>query len=362
MPAIQTPAKVLVTGANGYLGMWIIRTLLEHGFAVRAAVRSADKTAFITNTFKDHKDMVEFAIVEDITKDGAFNEAVKGVDAIHHVASPVVRETDDPQKILQPAIRGTVGILESALKFGPSVKRVILTSSVAAISQLSRGPATYSEKDWNDESEAEVERLGDKISTNSAYRASKTLAEKAAWKFCEDHKHEIGWDLVSINPPFLYGPGIHDVSTPDSLNSTANEWYRSLLEDGYPNSLTNKTAWVDVRDVAEAQVRALEREGREASASWFLQGATCGRIGVCVRLASIDPLYLTPHCSGYGEQPQTIPLPNHTIPVGTPGSGKGAVYKNEYDTSKCLRILGMEYRTMEQTTRDTLADFARRGW
>ncbi|KAF8873079.1 D-lactaldehyde dehydrogenase [Infundibulicybe gibba] len=346
MPALRTPAKVLVTGANGYLGMWIVRTLLERGFAVRAAVRSADKGTFITNTFKDRKDMVDFAVVEDITKDGAFNEAVKGVDAIHHVASPIVLEIDHPQKILQPAIRGTVGILESALKFGPSVKRIIITSSLAAISQLLKEPATYSENNWNDESVEELERLGDKISTGSAYRASKTLAEKAAWKFCEDHKHEVGWDLVSINPPFIYGPCIHDVSTPDSLNATANEWYRSLLEEGYPDSIwMDKSTWVDVRDVAEAQVRALERE--EAGGERIMVSA--GRYTWQDWLDTANSL-------------KPSPLPNHTFPVGTPGSGKDAVYKNTYDASKSLRILGMKYRTMEQTTRDTLADFARRGW
>ena len=98
MPAIQPPAKVLVTGSNGYIGTWIVRTLLDRGFFVRAAVRAESKTTYLRQLFKDEVDQVklDFAIVPDIITPGAFDEAVKDIDAIIHAASPTHLEADDP--------------------------------------------------------------------------------------------------------------------------------------------------------------------------------------------------------------------------------------------------------------------------
>ena len=88
MVAISPPAKVLVTGANGYLATWVVKKYLEAGYSVRGAVRSLTKSAFLNDQFAQYGDRFELVVVEDITKDGAFDEAVKGVDAIAHTASP----------------------------------------------------------------------------------------------------------------------------------------------------------------------------------------------------------------------------------------------------------------------------------
>jgi nucleoside-diphosphate-sugar epimerase len=88
MVAISPPAKVLVTGANGYLATWVVKKYLEKGYSVRGAVRSLTKSAFLNENFAQYGDRFELVVVEDITKDGAFDEAVKGVDAIAHTASP----------------------------------------------------------------------------------------------------------------------------------------------------------------------------------------------------------------------------------------------------------------------------------
>ena len=87
MAPVNTPAKVLVTGANGYIAMWVIRALIERGASVKAVVRSPSKALHILKIFGEGK--VEIVVVApDMTKDGAFDEAVKGVDAIAHIASP----------------------------------------------------------------------------------------------------------------------------------------------------------------------------------------------------------------------------------------------------------------------------------
>ena len=96
MVAVSPPAKVLVTGANGYLATWVTKKYLEAGYSVRGTVRSLSKSAFLNNKFARHGERFELVVVEDITKDGAFDEAVKGVDAIAHTASPFHYKSSDP--------------------------------------------------------------------------------------------------------------------------------------------------------------------------------------------------------------------------------------------------------------------------
>ena len=96
MVAISSPAKVLVTGANGYLATWVVKKYLEAGYSVRGTVRSLSKSAFLSDKFARYGDRFELVVVEDITKDGAFDEAVKGVDAIAHTASPFHYKATEP--------------------------------------------------------------------------------------------------------------------------------------------------------------------------------------------------------------------------------------------------------------------------
>ena len=88
MVAVAAPAKVLITGANGYLAAYVVKKYLEAGYSVRGTVRSLSKSAFLKDKFGHYGDRFELVVVEDITKDGAFDEAVKGVDVIAHTASP----------------------------------------------------------------------------------------------------------------------------------------------------------------------------------------------------------------------------------------------------------------------------------
>jgi nucleoside-diphosphate-sugar epimerase len=96
MVAISAPAKVLVTGANGYLATWVVKKYLEAGYSVRGTVRSLSRSAFLVDKFANYGDRFELIAVEDITKDGAFDEAVRGVDAIAHTASPFHYKSNNP--------------------------------------------------------------------------------------------------------------------------------------------------------------------------------------------------------------------------------------------------------------------------
>ena len=99
MPAIQVPAKVLVTGANGFIAAWITKYLLEGGYSVRGTVRTQEKAAYLKALFKDAIDSgrLEYYNVPDFLVPGAFDEAVKDTDAIIHTATPVTLKAGDPE-------------------------------------------------------------------------------------------------------------------------------------------------------------------------------------------------------------------------------------------------------------------------
>ncbi|KAJ7657233.1 D-lactaldehyde dehydrogenase [Mycena polygramma] len=327
MPALSS-GKVLVSGANGFIAAWAVRKLLEEGFSVRGTVRSETKGAHLRKMFASYGDKFELAVVPDITQEGAFDEAVQGVDAIAHTASPVALHDGEPEEVIGPAVQGTLSILTSALKYGTSVKRVVYTSSTAAVLQVEPEPKTFSELDWNEQAPREAKELGRAASGITKYRASKVLAERAAWDFVEKHKGEIGWDLVALNPPYVHGPMIHEVSTPDALG----------LSMAPPEALQTGNCWVDVRDVPRALVLALLRE--PAGGERIIIDA-----GPFVWQEWLDAL---PDSPKYQK--------------GVRGAGKNVVDRIRYDASKSKRVLGMEYHSLEDTARDTIADWEARGW
>ncbi|KZT25504.1 D-lactaldehyde dehydrogenase [Neolentinus lepideus HHB14362 ss-1] len=338
MPAVAAPAKVLVTGANGYIAIWVVRRLLEAGYTVRGTVRSPAKGEHLKKSFESYGNKLELHIVEDITKEGAFDDAVKGVDAIEHTASPFHFKASHPDELLGPAVKGTVGVLQSALKFGTDVKRVVVTSSCAAVLQVVGDPKVFSKSNWNEQSIKAVEEKGKDAHPGDWYRASKTLAEKAAWDFVAKNKASIQWDLVVLNPPYVFGPVIHEISSPDQLNTSMDEIYSTLLkhskDDQTLASLGN--AWIDVRDLARAHVLAIQRE--QAGGNRFI---------VCA--------------GSYKWQD----FGASALPKGIPGASKapGVAHMFQYDVSRARDVLGVDqYITLEECTKDSLEDFKERGW
>ncbi|KAI0062404.1 NAD(P)-binding protein [Artomyces pyxidatus] len=250
MPGV-TSGTVLVTGGTGYVGAWIVKFLVAHGFHVLAAVRTEKQGEFLVNRFPEYEGKVAYTLVPDIQKDGAYDDAVKDVDAIIHAASPVIFKWKDPNEVIGPAVNGSTGILKSAHAYG-HVKRVLITSSVAAIHGFGLD-RQYSEADWN------TEALEAKHDSNSSpwlvYDTAKSKAEKAAWDFVKDNK--VGFDLVTILPAFNWGPYIHQPVAKTFGSSP------SAFLDTLPDGDTSGTAigdWVDVRDSALLHVLSLEKE------------------------------------------------------------------------------------------------------
>ncbi|GJE86762.1 NAD dependent epimerase/dehydratase family protein [Phanerochaete sordida] len=341
MPAVNK-GKVLVTGCNGYIAVWVVKSLLEEGFAVRGTVRRESAIPYLKELFSQYGDKFEVVVVPDITKEHAFDEAVKGVDAIEHTASPFHFKASHPSEMVDPAVAGTLSVLKSALRHGAAVRRVVVTSSVAAV--LTPDPEHvrhFSEADWNEHSVREIEK-GSAASPGDMYLASKTLAERAAWQFVAENKGAVGFDLVTICPPYVYGPFLHEVKNPESLNTSALEFFNSVVKgDKTKEQLTTISgAWVDVRDVATAHVRALQKEaaGGEriitSAGSWVWQDFVSVGHKLDASLPAGDESY----------------------------DPSKARYMAFFDNSKSKRVLDLEYHTLEECTEDSLAQFKQLGW
>jgi nucleoside-diphosphate-sugar epimerase len=150
--------RILITGANGFLGSHILKQLLpRENVSVRAVVRSDSKIDNVKHDFGTYKNL-DFAIVPDITSPNAFDDALTKTDipfdTVIHSASPFLyTAVKDNREFLDPAIKGTTEILKNVKAVAPNVKRVIITSSFAAIGDLTN-PAQMHNKvmtdaDWN---------------------------------------------------------------------------------------------------------------------------------------------------------------------------------------------------------------------
>ena len=223
-------------------------------------MRSLSTAAKVKKSHEQYlkNEQLTFALVPDVAAVNAFDDAVKGVDGVIHTASPFVLSVEDNERdLLTPALNGTTEILNSVQKHAPQVKRVVLTSSFAAIVDLSKGARpgyTYDEKDWNPVTYEEAK----KADGGAAYCASKTFAERAAWDFVKDKKPN--FDVATICPPMIYGPLDHDASL-KHLNTSSADIYRFMNGSQKEPGPTAFPAFADVRDVAEAHLRAYEREG-----------------------------------------------------------------------------------------------------
>ncbi|KAM2601531.1 hypothetical protein COP2_040881 [Malus domestica] len=234
---------VCVTGASGYIASWLVKLLLQRGYIVKATVREPNdsrKTEHLLalDGAKERLQLFKANLLEE----GSFDPAVDGCEGVFHTASPVQLSAADPQtELTDPAVKGTLNVLKSCVKF-PTVKRVILTSSMAAVMVNGRplNPDVVIDETWYSD-QAICEQL------KEWYFLSKTLAEEAAWKFSKEN----GIDLVTINPSYVIGPLLQptlNLSVEMILNLKND--IPSIISSNYPSS--------DVRDVAFAHVQAFE--------------------------------------------------------------------------------------------------------
>jgi len=247
MKQIDKTKPVLVTGATGYVASWLVKRLLEEGLTVHAAVRNPNKKEKVVHLDKiaeKSKGRIKY-FQSDLLEKGSYTEAMKNCELVFHTASPFTSVVEDPQRdLIDPAVKGTQNVLETANQT-PAVKRVVVTSSCAAIYtdaiECQNAPGGMLTEDvWNTTSSLEYQ----------PYSYSKTMAEKKAWEIADKQNQ---WDLVTINPALVMGPPLNPQATTSESFNILKQMGDGTFKSGAPKL---GIGFVDVRDVAEAHFRA----------------------------------------------------------------------------------------------------------
>ncbi|GAV74987.1 Epimerase domain-containing protein [Cephalotus follicularis] len=262
-----------VIGGTGYVASLLVKLLLEKGYAVNTTARDPDNQKRTSHliALQDLGDLKIFKA--DLTDEGSFDAAVAGCDFVFHVATPVHFDSEDPENdMIKPAVNGILNVLKACQR-ARTVKRVIYTSSAAAVSvnALKGTGLIMDEKDWTD-----VDYLIKEKPPTWGYIVSKTLAEKAAWKFAEENNI----DLITIIPVLMAGNCITpDVASSISLSTsliTGNEFLINGLKG--MQMVSGSISMVHVEDVCRAHIFLAQKE----SAS--------GRYICCVANTSVPEL------------------------------------------------------------------------
>ncbi|CAL5051460.1 unnamed protein product [Urochloa decumbens] len=309
---------VCVTGAGGYIGSWIVKLLLERGYAVRGTVRNPDdaKNAHL-RALPGAAERLELRAADLLDYD-AIRAAIAGCHGVFHTASPV---TDDPEQMVEPAVRGTRHVIDAAAESG-TVRRVVLTSSIGAVAMDPTRPpgAVVDESCWSD--------LDFCKSTKNWYCYGKAVAEKAAWEAAAAR----GVDLVVVVPVLVQGP---------ALQSAVNASLMHVLKylNGSAKTFANAVqAYVHVRDTADAHVRVFEAPG--AAGRYLCADAVLHREDVVTTLRKFFPEYPVPERCSDEVNPRKEP------------------YKI---SNQRLRDLGLEFTPAAQALYETVICFQEKG-
>lgn len=233
--------KLLVTGGSGYIAGYIIRMAIDAGWEVNTTIRNLAREAEVRGWLGTDNSKLHF-FAADLMSDTGWADAVGGCSHVAHVASPLptnAPKSDD--ELIVPAREGALRALRFARDAG--VKRVVMTSSVAAISYGHRGKTRFTEADWTDVNSPDA----------YAYVKSKTIAERAAreWIAREDG----GLEFCTVNPSLVLGPLLA------ADFSTSLEAIRKLMDGSMPGLPRLGFGIVDVRDVAAMHIQLLTEEG-----------------------------------------------------------------------------------------------------
>lgn len=338
-------SPVLVTGATGFIASRVIEGLLARGYTVRGTVRSLKKPGDIGRLRQlpgapERLDLVE----SDLMQPGSFDAAAVGCDVVMHTASPYAIEVADAQRdLVDPAVNGTREVLTAAVRAG-SVRRVVLTSSMAAVTDEPED-RVLTEADWNTKSSLD----------RNPYYYSKTMAERDAWAFMGESSRP--FDLVALNPFMVIGP-----SVTESLNTSNRLLLIDLLKGTYPGILSLTWGIVDVRDVAEAHIRAMEVPAAHGRYLCVGEAVSMRQVVALLKSNGYGSDKLPKLSLDSGLATAIIKLAAVTQPKGIASylrTHLGRVPR--YDTTKIRTELGVTFRPAADTILDASRDLQRWG-
>ncbi|MTW12738.1 NAD-dependent epimerase/dehydratase family protein [Pseudoduganella eburnea] len=336
---IDKSKPVMVTGATGYVAGWVVKRLLEEGVTVHAAVRDPDdkqKVRHLDELAANLPGTLRY-FKADLLDQGSYAAAMAGCGIVFHTASPFTLNIRDAQKeLVDPALQGTRNVLQTA-KRTASVRRVVLTSSCAAIygdnADIESAPAgVFTEDVWNSSSSLD----------HAPYSYSKAVAEREAWEIA---RSQSGWDLVVVNPSLVIGPGVNPNGTSESFN-IIRQMGDGTMKAGVPDLGLGA---VDVRDLAEAHLRAAFLP--KAAGRNIISGHNTSLLGIAKALLPKFDAYPVPRRN----------LPKWLVwlvaPIVDKATTRKFVSRNvgyawRADNSKSVRELGMVYRPLETSIRD----------
>jgi nucleoside-diphosphate-sugar epimerase len=313
---------VCVTGGSGYIASWLIKELLLRGYTVKASVRDLSdpsRTQHLVSLDGAKERLKLFQA--DLMEEGSFDAEIEGCDGVFHCASPFFLQCTNPQEeLIDPAVKGTLNVLGSCAK-ASSVKRVILTSSEAAIAfnrTLGTPEAVVDETWWTDPDFCRENQMW--------YVLSKTLAERAAWDFVK----EKGIDMVSVNPSCVIGPMLQP-----TLKTSCGQVLSLINTDTCINAAYG---WVHVKDVVDAHVLAYEKP--EANGRYYVVERCANQLDLANRLRELYPnLKFADKCAD--GQP---PLPSYQV------------------NAERAKKLGVSFIPLEQALKDTVETLKEKGF
>jgi dihydroflavonol-4-reductase len=337
------PKKILVSGANGFIASHSIALLLARGDTVIGTVRNPadidrNKHLLALPGAGDRLNLV----AAELTQSDPFS-ACTDVDAVLHMASPYVIDVKDPQRdLVAPAVEGTLAMLRASAR-SPRIRRVVLTSSMAAITDEPDG-RVLTENDWNEKSS----------STRNPYYFSKAMAERAAWDFMEKEKPDFA--LVAINPFMVVGPAMTR-----EIN-TSNQILVDIANGKYPAIMALEWGFVDVRDVAEAHVRAIDAPGVSGRYICAAGKRDMTQVIDLIRKGGASAKRLPALKLDGGLGTGLMKIASYLQPPGIGSYMRTHLGRSpHFDNTKIRRALDISFRDLDATLIETVRDLIRAG-
>ncbi|OCL02063.1 NAD(P)-binding protein [Glonium stellatum] len=336
----------LITGANSFVAAHIIHELITAGHSVTGSVRRTSAGEALLETHSEWKGKLDFVVVEDYAKDGAWDNIFKNkkFDHVIHVAAPLLdnpANTDFDRDFLKPGVQSNISLLRSAAAYAPTVKSIAITGSVNSMTTGSPEELTatvFTNESWSNITQDDARKAQNAY---ISYCSSKKEAELAVWEFVKTEKPE--FSVTIFLPALIFGPPIQPVTNIKKMNYSSDVFY-SLFNGTYTEVPFTHSflfpSYIDVRDLAMAHVRALTMP-KAANKRFLVGGMSLSASSVISTLRAL---------SEKSEEDGGIPALKGRLPEDT-GKDVGVV-PVRMEAREGNETLGLVLRSMEETFGD----------
>jgi len=329
---------LVVTGANGFLGSYIVCALLQKGLKVKALKRAgADMSEF--NDIAEQElgeSLVELQqqlswVIADITDVQSLDDAIEGAEYVFHCAA-VVSFKGQVKKMLKVNAEGTANVVNACLKAG--VKKLVYASSTAALGRTDDKVLITEKTQWSDDD------------NNTEYAVSKHLAELEVWRGIEE-----GLNAVIVNPGIILGSG---------------KWHKGScrlftnIYNGFRFYTNGVNGFVGVKDVAQAMITLAEGEINAERYLLVAENRSYREIfGMMAQgLGKPEPkIEITKAHVRWLKWPLRIYNFLHKKSTVTLETLKTSVKEHRYDHQKILTDIGFKFTPIEEVIKDSCKNY-----